>query len=457
MNIQDQYPAKTPRAVGDEIPHDVQFSLDSWGRTISNATSENIPGILREAAKELVPLVECLNAKMLHPTLHQSVGDALYLMGANAGIEEDEIQRLIGEGKAAQRDTLRPASDHSFARPVANIRPPLTINEWRERELAEPDYLMGNWLTTTSRVLLTAATGLGKTNFGIALGMRVAAGDGFLHWNRRRAARVLYIDGEMSNRLLRERLVDEAERFGKEPATFFALSHQDIIGFKPLNTLEGQVWLKAFIKDLGGVDLVIFDNIMCLTVGDMKDPAAWQQTLPLALALTADAVGQLWIHHTGHDESRSYGDKSREWQTDTVAHLDEVKRPDTDVSFSMSFKKARERKPTTRLDFQDVKIALVDDRWKHDLTETRPPTTISPQSSRALEAMTNVVAGDQVVLLQGGRRAVKIADWKAECIRLRLIDAQAKPNSARALFSKFKCELVAANRIACEGEFWWLT
>ena len=87
--------------------------------------------------------------------------------------------------------------------------------------------------------------------------MRVAAGDGFLHWNGRRAARVLYIDGEMSNRLLRERVVDEAERFGKEPATFFALSHEDIPGFKPLNTAEGQAWLLAFIRDLGGVDLLI--------------------------------------------------------------------------------------------------------------------------------------------------------------------------------------------------------
>ncbi|THD53031.1 MAG: hypothetical protein E8A46_11695 [Bradyrhizobium sp.] len=455
MNIQE-HPAKTPRAVMDEIPHDVQLSLDSWGRTISQARSENIPGILRDAAKELFPLVRHLNAKMPRPTLHQSVGDALYLMGANAGIEADEIQKLIGEGKAAQRDTQLPAGDHSAARRVANIRPPLTISEWRERELAEPDFLMGNWLTTTSRVLLTAATGLGKTNFGIALGMRVAAGDGFLHWNGRRAARVLYIDGEMSNRLLRERVVDEAERFGKEPATFFALSHEDIPSFRPLNTPEGQAWLIAFIKYLGGVDLVIFDNIMCLTVGDMKDPEAWQKTLPLALALTAGAVGQIWIHHTGHDETRSYGDKSREWQTDTVAHLDEAKRPDTDVSFSMSFKKARERKPTTRFDFQDVRIALVDDRWEHEVSETRRPTPISPQTTKALEALTNVVASGQVVSLQGGRRAVKTADWKAECVLLGLIDTEANAHSARTLFAKFRRELVAANRIACEGEFSWL-
>src|SRR5690349_19778462 len=45
--------------------------------------------------------------------------------------------------------------------------PPLTLGEWRDRDLAEPDFIMGHWLSTTSRVLLTAATGLGRTNFGL--------------------------------------------------------------------------------------------------------------------------------------------------------------------------------------------------------------------------------------------------------------------------------------------------
>lgn len=126
--------------------------------------------------------------------------------------------------------------------------PPLTVEDWRDRDLPEPDFMMGDWLTTTSRVLLTAATGLGKSNLGIALGMRVAAGAGFLHWLGRRKARVLYIDGEMSRRLLRQRVLDEAERLGSSPSTFFALSHEDIPNFRPLNTPEGQALINALIK-----------------------------------------------------------------------------------------------------------------------------------------------------------------------------------------------------------------
>lgn len=346
------------------------------------------------------------------------------------------------------------------APPLAAIEiaalPPLTLDDWRNRDLPEPDLILGYWLSTTSRVLLTAATGLGKTNFGIALAMRVAAAMDFLHWQARRLCRVLYIDGEMSRRLLKQRVLDEAARLGASPENFFALSHEDIPGFKPLNTPEGQAWLKAFINKIGGVDLIIFDNIMSLTIGDQKDPEAWQKAIPLVHALTHASIGQIWVHHTGHDETRSYGDKSREWQMDTCIHLDAAKRDDTDVSFTLSFKKARERTPATRFDFQDVKVALVNDQWEHEATEARRPDKISPRCQKALEALQNVLAGDQATMLPGNCRAAHRDHWQAECTLLGMIDAAAKPHSARTLFATFRRELVAANRIACEGDMTWL-
>jgi AAA domain len=365
-----------------------------------------------------------------------------------ASADGEPIHGPAGQGNAARSD---PAPKVEIA-----TLPPLTLNDWRNRDLPEPDFIMGHWLTSTSRMLLTAATGLGKTNFGLALGMRIAAGVDFLHWRAHRPARVLVIDGEMSRRLLRQRVLDEEKRVGITPEFFFALSHEDIEGFKPLNTIEGQAWMNALIERLGGIDLVIVDNIMSLTVGDMKDPEPWQQTIPWALSLTKRAIGQVWIHHTGHDESRSYGDKTREWQMDTVAHLDAVKRSDTDVSFSMSFKKARERTPTTRFDFQDVKIALVNDRWEHELTDAHRPGKVAPLTGKALDALTNVLASDQAVTLPGNRRAAHRDHWQAECALLGLVDP-AKQHSARTLFNKFRRELVAANLIACEGDQSWRT
>ncbi len=74
---------------------------------------------------------------------------------------------------------------------------------------------------------------------------------------------------------------------------------------------------------------------------------------------------------------------------------------------------------------------------------------------KALNALVNVIAGDQSVILPGNRRASHRDHWQAECALLGLID-QSKVNSARTLFNKFRRELVAANRIACEGDFSWL-
>jgi RecA-family ATPase len=119
----------------------------------------------------------------------------------------------------------------------------LSLADWEARNIPPPDCISGSWLTTTSRVLLWAPTGIGKTMFSVGLLMAIGAGRAFLHWQAPRPARVLNIDGEMSSRLLKQRLMDEVARLGVRPDTFFALSWEDIPNFQPLNTPEGQAQL----------------------------------------------------------------------------------------------------------------------------------------------------------------------------------------------------------------------
>ena len=263
--------------------------------------------------------------------------------------------------------------------PVFSNPPPLTLAEWKARDLPPPDYICGNWLSTTSRVLLVAPTGLGKTMFGVGLTMAIAGNRNFLHWKRRRPAKVLFIDGEMSNRLLRQRLLDEARRLGVAPETFYALSHEDVPNFAPLNTAQGQALVNAVIEKLGGVDLIEFDNTMSLIAGDHREEEGWRQTLPWVRSLTQRGIGQIWVHHTGHDESRTYGTKTREWQMDTVIHLERVKRGDTDVSFGLQFRKARERTPETQNEFKTARVALVNNKWTvANVTGFEEPIPASP-------------------------------------------------------------------------------
>jgi hypothetical protein len=212
-------------------------------------------------------------------------------------------------------------------------------------------------------VILNAPTGLGKSMFAVALGMAIAACKNFLHWKAAgRPFRVLYIDGEMSNRLLKQRLADEVRRLGCAPPTFYALSHEDLV-LAPLNTLAGQKQIESVITKLGGLDLIIFDNVMSLIPGDQKEEEGWAKVLPWVRSLTRRSIGQFWVHHTGHVTTHGYGTKTREWQMDTTLHLTEVKRVGTDISFAIAFHKARERRPDTRGDFQETRVALLSDRW----------------------------------------------------------------------------------------------
>jgi hypothetical protein len=356
---------------------------------------------------------------------------------------EAEIQEI-----AEQITSVSELDDIPFYAPL----PPLSLAEWDARDLPTPDCLLGSLISTTSRMLLAAETGIGKTNLAMAIGLRVAAGEPFLHWSGSgKPRKVLYLDGEMSSRQLRRRLRAERQRLGSSPATFYALCAEDVADFEPLNTNEGQAYLRDdVIAQLGGVDLIIFDNIMSLISGSMVDEISWAEVLPFVRSLTKRSIGQIWINHTGHNEKRSYGTKTREWQMDTVAILERVKRLDTDVSFKMSFSKARERAPSNRGDFMDVEIALVNDAWVYQ-TEAGgngSAKKISPQAAKYLAALRQAIADG------GGQSADKKA-WEAACGQAGLIDLAGERNKIRAQLSRYRKELAAAGMISIEGDLSW--
>jgi hypothetical protein len=349
-----------------------------------------------------------------------------------------EIKTAADAG-TAESQTAKPADKKLII--------PLTADEWLTRDLSPPDRLLGDWLTTTSRVLLSADTGLGKTMLCMDSATYIAGGVDFLHWCAHRPARVLYIDGEMSQVLYKQRIAGCVRRLGFAPAGIYFLSKEDIPNFAPLNSPAGAAFLLSFIEQLGGIDLVKFDNVMALTIGDQKDEDAWSKVLPLVSELTRRHIGQVWINHTGHDTSRSYGSKTKEWRMDTTIHLTAVERADTDVSFQLEFRKARERTPENRAGFRDATIALVDDQWvgSEAISRGRP----SDQEASVLKILDALTKGPAMVMHRGFK-AVPSAQWEAECLRRGLVKSK---NAFRTIRSR----LAQKNLIQCDGEVSWRT
>ena len=359
------------------------------------------------------------------------------------------------EDLAARIAAAEPANAADFT------NTPLTTQEWLSRDLAEPDLLLGNVLSTTSRAILHADTGLGKTNFAMAASGHIGAGKDFLHWHCPRSRQILYVDGEMSRKLFRDRIADVVRRLGAMPAGAHFFNKEDMPGFAPLNTRDGQMMVWALIDEVERrsgqkLDAICFDCIMALLLGDMKEEDAWRETLPLVHALTARQIGQMWVHHTGHDTSHGYGTKTREWQLDTVLHLDAIenKPPDLDVAFRLSFKKARERTPANRLDFVDATITLSNDKWTGVLVSNARGKINENLTRKFFEALCAAAAGSREVQT-GSYPTASLDEWRAQCTAVGLLD-QGKADSARSLFSRHKRKLIAENWIGCSEELAWV-
>jgi hypothetical protein len=86
--------------------------------------------------------------------------------------------------------------------------------------------------------------------------------------------------------------------------------------------------------------------------------------------------------------------------------------------------------------------------------DRRKPEHISPLNLKFLDALNNVLASDNLPIVRGRKAAAKEA-WRNECNARGLINLKGNTKSAKALFDKARRELVAKNRIACEGDLTW--
>jgi hypothetical protein len=349
---------------------------------------------------------------------------------------------------------LKLVAAHSVATPVLGTLT-LAAADWAAREFPPLDKLLGDVLTTETRALFFGPTGKGKTTLFLAMACYMAANRQFLHWRNVRPARVLFVDGEQSRRRLLTMFKNEVTRLGVVPSGLYLLNHDDIPGWAPLNTAAGQNCINNVIEKIGGIDFAFFDNMRYLLSGDLKDGELWEQTLPWVQSLMARKIGQLWAHHTGHDESRSYGDKSKEWGMDVVAQLVPAEKPEALIDFTLQFHKARERDYTNHHDFADVHIRLDQDGWRSTKLTGDRQGKLGDLEKKFYEAL--CLATSQSGVQQEGYPATTLETWKATCVSQGLITLEDGhwTSGTRAKFANNKEALLKKNWIKANETMAW--
>ena len=343
--------------------------------------------------------------------------------------------------------------------------------DWMERTLPPRDFLVGEFLSTTSRVLFAADTGLGKTMIGLALAVALATGTDLLHWKVPRPRRVLYVDGEMPRELIKERLIDAVDRIkcARDAMRHLSiLSTEDAKDLPPLNTTEGQAWLDNFIEQHGSFDLILFDNIAALTLGDMRDEESWRGVEPWMQSLTKRRIGQIWLHHTGHDGGRSYGSKVREWKMDCVLLGERIEEQGADVAMRCTFKKARTRTPSNRADFEPFDLRLMDGQWT--AIPVSKPAKSEPKGTRvALDTLREAIdaSGKPIPANSGAptnRKGVMLETWRDFYQRRVPLDCGEDDQDARGKaiearkksFQRERRHLQEAGIIQAANDWFWL-
>ena len=263
-------------------------------------------------------------------------------------------------------------SDEEPVPPPPKDRDALKISAWLEKDVPLRDYLMGGVMSTGQRWFVYGQTGVGKTLLGMPFGAAVAAGMNFLRWVGQRKSRVMYLDGELPIETFKERMQLVAKQYGSN-IEFYGYNRDDLGELPPLNTVPGQAWLRRELDALQP-DLIIFDSIMCLLIGSLREDEMWLSMKPFIREMSSRKIAQIWFHHA-NESGVSYGDKTREWDMDGVVKLSHPVMADGEEDDSVilwEWKKCRLRTPKNWEQFQPMAIRLVEDKWEWEEISRKP-------------------------------------------------------------------------------------
>lgn len=244
---------------------------------------------------------------------------------------EDCAYKWESFGKKPEADQLTIRTFYEKIKPYitvalkANIgKERLHVKDLTKRKPKPKIYAVNDLFREKSFNMIHAGRGLGKTNFALSLAMAIAAGKPFLKWQIPKARRVLYIDGEMGEEGVEDRVILNMISTGiTVTGNNFDIITQDLLPNEvmyDLASLEGQTWLQGHIADFNP-DVIFIDSLMVCFRGMTESQDAWEKVQPWFVKMRSQGMCVNLIHHDNKAGSAQSGFSNKEMSMDTVIHL----------------------------------------------------------------------------------------------------------------------------------------
>lgn len=264
-----------------------------------------------------------------------------YTVCCDAGCSVAAIYNSLGFPYVEQEKFVKVYPSERKREPGLNV---VGLQEFLSMEIEKKEMILSPFLTTQGIVLIYAKRGVGKTHLSLAIAYAIACGGTFLKWKAPLPKRVLFLDGEMTQADMHERLrrISLTEDGPIPTDDYFRLITPDLQS-DPLPNLSRTEGREKINNLMDTFDVIIIDNLSSLVRSSCENEAdSWQEIQDWLLELRKNGKSIILIHHAGKG-GQQRGTSKREDVADTVICLKhpEGYRPEEGASFEVHFEKTR--------------------------------------------------------------------------------------------------------------------
>ena len=187
-----------------------------------------------------------------------------------------------------------------------------SVGDLLDMDLPEIKSLLYPFIPQKGVCMISAPRGVGKSFLAMTMAISIASSIDFLGFKTEQQYKVLYIDGEMNGKMLQERfakLIDGMEKDGatvnRDNLKIFGCDFQGRSSMPDMSKPTHWRIIENAINSIGGVDLIILDNVFTLYgCQDENAASSWQAFNRWSVSQRIQNRSVLWIHHTGKDTEK---------------------------------------------------------------------------------------------------------------------------------------------------------